>query len=111
MWEETKNKISQKNLTRLVIALPIVLVLVARAENNAIPHIATSRLILHVVSYRKENKPSLRVLVVHFISEISLVLEGPTSKTALAVLEVVVDVGIDKNIWLALQALGNTRVK
>jgi hypothetical protein len=51
-----------------------------------LPHIATSRLILHVVSYRKENRPSLRVLVVHFISERSLVLEGPTSKTALAVL-------------------------
>jgi hypothetical protein len=38
MWEETKNKISQKKLTRLVMALPIVLLLVARAENNATPH-------------------------------------------------------------------------
>jgi hypothetical protein len=38
MWEETKNKISQKKLTRLVIALPIVLVSVARVENNATPH-------------------------------------------------------------------------
>jgi hypothetical protein len=38
MWEETKNKISQKKLTRLVMALPIVLFLVARAENNATPH-------------------------------------------------------------------------
>jgi hypothetical protein len=64
-----------------------------------------------VIYFEKENRPRLRVLVVDFISESSLVLEGLTGKTALAVPEVVVDVDIDKNIWLALQALGNTRVK
>jgi hypothetical protein len=76
-----------------------------------LPHIAITRSILQVISFRKENRPRLRVLVVHFISERSFVLEGPTSKTSLAVLEVAVDVDIDKNIWLALQALGNTGVK
>jgi hypothetical protein len=64
-----------------------------------------------VISFRKENRPGLCVLVVEFISERSLILEGPAGETALAVLEVVVDVDIDKNIWLALQALGNTGVK
>jgi hypothetical protein len=51
------------------------------------------------------------VLVVEFISERSLVFEGPTGKTARDVFEVVVDVDVDQKIWLALQALRNTRVE